>query len=753
MINIHKNIVVACTLLIGISYHVQVKGDYVNNKTVNPTPAKPLRHQEPQSPFPYNEREVSYENKEASVVLAGTLTIPQGNGPFPVVLLISGMGAIDRDGTFNDHKPLLVLADHLSRQGIAVLRVDKRGVGKSTGTFNFTITSGDLAADVLAGIAYLKTCPDINPYKIGLLGISEGGLIASMVTAQSKDVAFAVLLSSAVANSIDSLVEQSATQLRFDGASAAMIEKDNTVRRHILELIHQNGDTTQTEVQLRHLLTDYWNELSDEQKSEAIRLPFAFAQPKFDAFIGMYNSPWYRFYVTYNTSAALSKMHVPLLALNGTLDFMVPQIVFKVIHKAMAIASNKDYTTIAMPNLNHALQTCATGAISEYAKIEETIAPIALQTISEWILKHVASPFQRPSGPYGVGTETYGIKASQQQDKNKDALQPRDLTIQCWYPTEQKVSRPINPWAPRFAAFLEQHAEVFKQLELGKLRTYAQSNAPIATDQTSYPVILYSHGSSQMVGDNSSLCEELASHGYVVIGIDHPQEAIREFFSKGFPLYNEVKIRMENDMEQEIIDAECVLEYLEHLPADNILVGKLDLQNIGMAGHSFGGTVAVQLCRRDNRCKTAINMEGPLIGKDATTPFHKPLLFLLGSESWLSNPMTEEQIIQCFQTKENYLDAQQSYRTAIDVLASAACDDAHTVVIKGADHNAFVDLALIAQHSPIDMRSGSLDAQRTHEIMKAYVCAFFDKYLKNEQPTLLDEQQARYPEVEMQRWG
>ncbi|GAI74447.1 unnamed protein product, partial [marine sediment metagenome] len=142
---------------------------------------------------PYIEEEVAYENKDVGITLAGTLTLPSGDAPSPVVLLISGSGPQDRDGTIYGHHPFLVLADYLTRQGIAVLRVDDRGVGESTGDFS-NATSEDFASDVLAGIEYLKTRKEINPEKIGLVGHSEGGLIAPIVAVKSPDVAFIVLM-------------------------------------------------------------------------------------------------------------------------------------------------------------------------------------------------------------------------------------------------------------------------------------------------------------------------------------------------------------------------------------------------------------------------------------------------------------------------------------------------------------------------------------------------------------------------------
>jgi len=161
-------------------------------KKVNKT-IEIYRPQEPKKPYPYLEEEVFYENKEAKITLAGTLTLPSQEGLFPVVLLITGSGPQDRDEAIAGHRPFLVLADYLTRQGIAVLRVDDRGVGRSTGDFS-PATSEDFASDVLAGIAYLKTRKEINPKKIGLIGHSEGGIIAPMVAVKSPDVAFIVLM-------------------------------------------------------------------------------------------------------------------------------------------------------------------------------------------------------------------------------------------------------------------------------------------------------------------------------------------------------------------------------------------------------------------------------------------------------------------------------------------------------------------------------------------------------------------------------
>jgi pimeloyl-ACP methyl ester carboxylesterase len=209
---------------------------------------------------------VYFLNEKHQVRLAGTLTLPHANGPFPAVMLISGAGPQDRNYRVFGHKPFLVLADHLTKLGIAVLRVDDRGVGKSTGSFT-EATSQDFADDALAGIEYLKTRSEIAHKKIGLLGHSEGGLIAPMVAARSRDVAFVVMMAGPGLKGDEIVV----------GAAGA----------------------------------DY-------------------------------------------------------------------------------TGGNKDYTVLKLPNLNHLFQTAETGAISEYEMIEETLAVMALDAVSNWILKHTS---------------------------------------------------------------------------------------------------------------------------------------------------------------------------------------------------------------------------------------------------------------------------------------------------------------------------------------------------------------------------
>ncbi len=351
-----------------------------------PRSQQPNCPQEPKPPFPYEVQNVRYENKAAGITLAGTLTFPREQGPFPAVILIAGMGPNDRDYTMSNHKLFLVLADYLTRQGIAVLRFDKRGVGQSTGIFDTTLTSADFARDVEAGIAYLKTRPEINAQQIGLVGHSEGGLIASMVAAGSKDVAFVILMAGVLATKIADAVELTALQLRADGASKDFLAYDRALRTQLLSIVTQEPDAAKAKKELFALIEHHWQMLPEATRKEATKLPFAITQENAADTVAMLNSPWYRFYLSYDLTSVLKKLTIPVLAMAGGHDWVAsPSIVFPIMKKALKQASNKDFILRELPNLNHWLQTCATGALAEYGMGEETMATVALQTMAKWI--------------------------------------------------------------------------------------------------------------------------------------------------------------------------------------------------------------------------------------------------------------------------------------------------------------------------------------------------------------------------------
>jgi len=305
------------------------------------------------------------------------LTLPYLKGPFPAALLISGSGAQDRDETALGHKPFLVLADYLTHRGIAILRVDDRGVGGSTGDFA-QATSEDFAGDVLAGVEYLKSQKEIDPQKIGLIGHSEGGIIAPMVAAQSPpDVAFIVMMAGTGLNGEQVLYLQGALLARANGASEETIDKLGVLQERIYAVLKQEKDDDAAAEKLREIFADAQLQLSKEEKEKML----------FGSFVKVIKIiPWYRYLLTFDPRPTLMTVKCPVLAINGEKDLQVPpKENLYAIEEALKTGGNKDYTVKELPGLNHLFQTAETGAVSEYAEIEETISPTALKVIGDWI--------------------------------------------------------------------------------------------------------------------------------------------------------------------------------------------------------------------------------------------------------------------------------------------------------------------------------------------------------------------------------
>ena len=339
------------------------------------------RPQEPVKPYPYYEEEVTFENIEAKVSLSGTLTLPSKKGKFPVVILISGSGAQDRDETFMGHKPFLVLSDYLTRQGIGVLRFDDRGHGKSTGDFG-TATTADFAKDVLNAVKYLKTRNDIDVKNIGLIGHSEGGIIAPLVANQTKDVSFIVLLASTGISGAELSVIQSKTLRGFPVKDEVAYEK-NTRKAIAIVTSNKGNEEIKKEIRahynafLRPILTS----LSVPEKNIN-----AFVNNQVKAS----TKPWNRYFLSYNPADEFEKLQIPVLSLNGSKDTQVDAKINQTgIKKALIKGGNKDYKIIELENLNHFFQECETGKMNEYRKIEQTFSPVALKEIATWVLSRI----------------------------------------------------------------------------------------------------------------------------------------------------------------------------------------------------------------------------------------------------------------------------------------------------------------------------------------------------------------------------
>jgi uncharacterized protein len=327
------------------------------------------RPQVPVKPYPYREEEVSYDNKAQNVTLAATLTIPQGTGPFPAVLLITGSGPQDRDESLMGHKPFLILSDYLTRHGIAVLRADDRGTGKSTGVFG-NATTADFATDAEAGVAYLKARAEVNLRKIGLIGHSEGGLIAPMVASRNNDVAFIVMMAGTGVPGDQVLVAQGEAIEVASGKKTDEAAKNAAKKKEMLALVETEKDPAKLETELKEKMA---GDVPEAQIGMAIQ---------------QLTSPWFRYFLTYDPATALRKVTCPVLAINGSLDRQVlPNQNLPPIRKALEEAGNRRVEIDELAGLNHLFQTAKTGAPAEYSQIEETMSPVALDKMSSWILK------------------------------------------------------------------------------------------------------------------------------------------------------------------------------------------------------------------------------------------------------------------------------------------------------------------------------------------------------------------------------
>ena len=340
------------------------------------------RPQTPQPPFPYDTEDVTFDSKP-DVKLAGTLTLPRNRaGRVPTVLLIAGSGPMNRNESVLNHQLFLVLADYLTRRGFGVLRYDKRGIGKSTGSFA-TATSLDFAEDAEAGIAYLKNRKEVDRSKIGLIGHSEGGLIAPLIAGRNKDVAFIVMMAGPGMIGEQILSRQGALITKANGGTEEAVATERRTQERMFAVAKEEKDPAAAKLRMRALMDTLWSGLTDAERTALKSKDLIYAQGT--AIL----SPWMRFFLTYDPVPALQKVTCPVLALDGSKDLQVPAMEdLSAIAAALKAGGNTDYTTTELPNLNHLFQTCTTGSPNEYNNIEETMAPIALKTMGDWIAAH-----------------------------------------------------------------------------------------------------------------------------------------------------------------------------------------------------------------------------------------------------------------------------------------------------------------------------------------------------------------------------
>ncbi len=332
------------------------------------------RPQTPAAPFPYDSSDVKFENKGDAISLSGTLTIPNGTGPFPAAILISGSGPQNRDEELLGHKPFLVIADYLTLNGIAVLRFDDRGVGASTGNFA-SGTSEDFADDVRSGIEFLKGHAKVDSARIGLIGHSEGGLIAPMVAAEQSDVAFIVLMAGPGVTGARILESQQTAMLRITGESEETVSAFRQVMNSVFPLFESDEEVTADAIDtVRKMALE---KIDDEELRKKLDFPLG---PSF-------STPWMQFFIRHDPFTVLQRVKCPVLAINGSKDMQVlADLNLNEIERALKDGRNKNFKVVRLPNQNHLFQeTEGSGTPEDYATIEQTFSPKTLSVISEWI--------------------------------------------------------------------------------------------------------------------------------------------------------------------------------------------------------------------------------------------------------------------------------------------------------------------------------------------------------------------------------
>ncbi|MBL7704779.1 MAG: alpha/beta fold hydrolase [Taibaiella sp.] len=340
------------------------------------------RPQEPQPPFSYREEKISFDNKAAGIQLSGTLTLPQGKGPFPAIVLVSGSGPQDRDESLLGHKPFLVLADYFTRNGYAVLRYDDRGVAASGGEFEGA-TSADFATDAWAAVQFLQTRKEVNKKRVGIMGHSEGGLIATKLAAAHKELAYIVMLAGPGLRGDQILLQQQELIAKASGVPDSTVQKSLTSNKNIYDIINAGDKDPKITAQKLRLY------LNDEFKEG--RLPHEPGTAK-DSVINTYlqavTEPWMTYFIQYDPQPDLAKIKIPVLALVGEKDHQVlPQFNIPALKSAFEKGNNKKATVLELEGLNHLFQEAQTGMPQEYSSIEQTFSPAAMTTILDWLNK------------------------------------------------------------------------------------------------------------------------------------------------------------------------------------------------------------------------------------------------------------------------------------------------------------------------------------------------------------------------------
>lgn len=343
------------------------------------------RPQEPRGPFSYSSENVSFQNEGANITLTGTLTIPskgESNHRYPAVILISGYGPQNRDAEWYGHKPFLIIADHLTSRGIAVLRFDDRSFGKSSKEYHSS-TSLDFSTDVESAFNFLKTREEVDTMQIGLIGHSDGAMIAPMVAARRTDVGFIVLLAGPGIPGSELMIKRQELWERKAAKSESEIRKSIGQLNGVISIVVNSKNQTTLEADLTNFANDTKDQIPDDQ------VPHGMSKDEFiSQQVELLSSPWFKFFFTYDPKIDLKRVRCPVLALTGDKDVQAPASEnLRAIQSALSSGGNEDVTVKEIKDLNHMFQECNTGMMDEYAKIDQTFSTAALDEISKFVLE------------------------------------------------------------------------------------------------------------------------------------------------------------------------------------------------------------------------------------------------------------------------------------------------------------------------------------------------------------------------------
>ncbi len=347
------------------------------------------RPQTPISPFGYKSDDVEYDNADKSVHFGATLTYPSGNGKFPAAILITGSGQQDRDETIMEHKPFAVIADYLAKQGFAVLRVDDRGKGKTKGAIA-TATSADFANDVEAGLAFMKKQTNIDTTRLGLIGHSEGGLIAAIVSSRRSDINFIIMLAGPGVSGAELMAAQNKALLTSQGFKKDIADAYGNFYLQIAKEVTVATNDDSALLAAKKVFENWKGSVAQTTLESLGMAERNQIQDKLGAMVKAFRSPWMKYFVTTNPDDFLIKTNAKVLALNGEKDIQViAQPNLEGIKNALKKSNSKVVEVKMLPGLNHLFQHCKQCNVAEYGKLEETFSPEALSIMGDWLKKEV----------------------------------------------------------------------------------------------------------------------------------------------------------------------------------------------------------------------------------------------------------------------------------------------------------------------------------------------------------------------------